>query len=76
VSPGARLEWHLTRIEGRAAQLDRETAGDLRWLIHEVRRGRAALLQILSRCQDADDDPMARAIKYAANEALELYDPR
>lgn len=77
VSPGARLEWRLTRIESGSARRDRETEADLRWLVHELRRCRAALLQILSRCQDADDDDAtARAIKYAANEALEIYAPK
>jgi hypothetical protein len=76
VSPGARLEWRLSRIEGGSGQRDADTEADIRWLIHELRRSRAALLQIFSRCQDADDeDATARAIKYDANEALELYEP-
>ena len=62
VTPGARVEWRLSRIETRATRLDAETAADLRWLIHEVRRSRAALLQILARCQDADDSDQTAQI--------------
>jgi hypothetical protein len=46
------------------------------WLVHELRRGREALVRILARCQDADDtDSVARDVKYQANDALGLYDP-
>jgi hypothetical protein len=75
LSPSARLEWRLSRIESGLSRLDREVEADTRWLIQEVRRSRAALLQILSRCQDAaSEDANALAIKYAANEALEIYE--
>jgi hypothetical protein len=48
---------------------------DIAWLIHELRKSRRALMAILTRCQDADDgDAFAAAIRYAANEALGLYD--
>ena len=47
------------------------------WLVHELRRSREALVQILARCQDADEgDATAREIKYQANEALGLYEPQ
>ena len=77
VTAQARTEWRLARIESGLARLDRDTQADVRWLLHELRRCRSALLQILSRCQDADgDDDLARAAKYAANAALELYPPK
>ncbi len=76
LSPGTRLEWRLRKIESTCNRLGRDGEADVLWLVHELRRSRAALLQILARCQDADDgDATARAIKYEANEALELYDP-
>jgi hypothetical protein len=77
LSPGIRLEWRLSQIESTCARLGRDGEADVLWLVHEVRRSRAALLQILARCQDADDaDATARAVKYEANAALELYDPK
>jgi hypothetical protein len=76
LSPGTRLEWRLRKIESTSNRLGRDAESDVLWLVHELRRNRAALLQILARCQDADEgDAHARAIKYAANEALEIYDP-
>jgi hypothetical protein len=77
LSPATRVDWKLTAIESTCSRLGRDGEADVLWLIHEVRRSRAALLQILARCQDADEsDQTARAVKYEANEALELYDPK
>ena len=46
------------------------------WLVHELRKARNALVQILTRCQDADDgDEMARYARYQAAQALGLYHP-
>jgi hypothetical protein len=74
---GARLEWRLRELERIYRGSGRETESDVLWLVHEVRRHREALLRILARCQDADDgDATAREIKYQANEALGLYEPR
>jgi hypothetical protein len=67
----------MSKIESTCSRLGRDAEADVLWLVHELRRSRAALLQILARCQDADDaDATAREIKYAANEALEVYDPK
>lgn len=77
LSAGTRLEWRMSQIETTCGRLGRDAEADVLWLVHELRRSRAALLQILARCQDADDaDATAREIKYAANEALEVYDPK
>jgi hypothetical protein len=52
-----------------------EVAADLIWLVHELRRSRQALIEILTRCQDAEEnDAFAAAIRFQANEALGLYD--
>jgi hypothetical protein len=72
---GARFEWRLRQIEQRHHGAKGEVAADTAWLVHELRRSRQALMGILTRCQDADDgDAFAAAIRYAANEALGLYD--
>jgi hypothetical protein len=50
---------------------------DLRWLVFELRRTRQALLTILTRCQDEDAaSALTDEIKFVANSALELYEPR
>lgn len=75
-SPNTKLEWRLREIERTCAQLGRESATDVLWLIHELRVSRAALLEILTCCQDADESNLtARDVRYRANAALKLYDP-
>jgi hypothetical protein len=76
LSQGTKLEWRLRAIERTCAQLDRDTSTDVLWLVRELRRSRSALLDILTRCQDADDgDATALELRHKANDALELYDP-
>ncbi len=63
-------------IEDTYRRSDRETASDVLWLVNEVRQAREALVRILARCQDTDEaDVTAREVKYAANEALGIYEP-
>lgn len=71
-----KLEWRLRAIESAYRNAERETAGDVLWLVNELRQTREALLRILARCQDeADSNVAARDVKYQANEALGLYEP-
>jgi len=75
---GAGVEWRLRALEQQySGDAERSEAGiDVRWLIHELRCCREALLHIMTRCQDADaGDELARDVKYQANEALGLYVP-
>lgn len=76
-SPGRRelLEWRLRDIELLHAGDGHPCEADVRWLVYQVRREHDALLRILSRCQDADQEPLAADVKYLVNEALELYEP-
>jgi hypothetical protein len=72
---GAKLEWRLRQIERTLSGAGTDREADVRWLVHELRRSREALVGILTRCQDADDaDTFAAEIRYRANEALGLYD--
>jgi hypothetical protein len=76
LSEGTKVEWRLREIERTSGRLGQEGEANVRWLIHELRASRAALLDVLTRCQDADEcDLMARDIRHRANEALKLYDP-
>jgi hypothetical protein len=77
LSRGTKLEWRLREIERAYRDSGRETESDVLWLVHELRRSRDVLLRILARCQDAEEtNAVARDVKYEANEALGLYDPR
>jgi hypothetical protein len=68
------VEWRLRDIEGGHIGAAHGCEADVRWLAFELRRARAALLQIVSRSQDADEnDQLARDVRLAAIEALSLY---
>jgi hypothetical protein len=71
---GGAMEWRLREIE-RAHRGERDADPDVRWLVLELRRSREALVRILTLCQDATDaEPVARQVKYIANEILGLYE--
>jgi len=67
-------EWRLRDIEGGHVGTAHGCEADVRWLAFELRRARAALVQIVSRSQDADDDDqLARDVRAVAVDALSLY---
>lgn len=69
-----KTEWRLRDIEGGHVGTAHGCEADVRWLAFELRRARAALVQIVSRSQDADDsDELAREVRNVAIEALSLY---
>lgn len=73
----AETDWRLRELERLYAGDEREHTADVKWLLHEVRRGREALVRILTLCHDADErDELAREVKYQANEALRMYEPQ
>lgn len=70
---GSKVEWRLRELERQYVDAG-EMADDARWLIHELRACREALIGILSVCQDADEnDELANRIKHQANRALGFY---
>jgi hypothetical protein len=70
------VEWRLRALERRYADGGGETAQDVQWLLHELRRSRESLVRILTLCHDADEGQgIIHDIKYQANEALGVYDP-
>ncbi len=71
---GNKLEWRLREIERTYRASHQECLSDVMWLAHELRQARDALVLILTRCQDADDDDdMAKYVRNRAMEALGLY---
>ena len=76
LSEGTKVEWRLRAIERAATGAGREAEADVRWLVHELRRHRDALVRILARCQDEGaDNALASEVKFQANEALGVYAP-
>jgi hypothetical protein len=75
LDPSTKIEWRLRRMERSCHEWGRDGESAARWLIHELRTNREALLRILTRCQDAEAvDTLATDVKYFANEALGLYE--
>jgi hypothetical protein len=74
-SPGRRqlLEWRLRDIERVHIGEGHPCQSDVRWLVHQVRTSREALVRILTRCLD-EEGQLASDIKYTVNAALELYE--
>ena len=70
---GGAMEWRLRELERAHLGASHGCEGDIRWLILELRRSRDALVQILTRCQDASE-PVAHEIAFLANEVLGLYE--
>ena len=72
---GAKMEWRLREIERLHRDSGADDEADILWMAAELRRCREALVHILARCDDADqDDALAADVKYRANDALGLYD--
>jgi hypothetical protein len=68
---GAKIEWQLRALDGK---YQGEAGADVRWLVHELRRSREALVHILTLCQDAPDaSDLQKEIQFRANDALGLY---
>lgn len=70
-----RVEWRLRDIERKHQDGTHACEPDVRWLVHELRQCREALVHILSRCHDesATAPALASAVQFAANRALGLY---
>lgn len=75
--PHELAEKRLRELEEKLASLedDDQEPTDLRWLVHELRATRKALLHIFTVCHDVGDDPpVVREVKFLANEALGLFE--
>jgi hypothetical protein len=73
---GAAMEWRLRDIERAHAGHTLGCESDIKWLVHELRRHRNALVEVLTRCQDAGDaPPLVTEIRHVANDALGFYEP-
>jgi hypothetical protein len=69
------VEWRARDVERAHADRDPQSAGDVRWLVTELRRARDALTEIIALAHDVDDeDGIARRIRFTANRALGTYE--
>ena len=68
------VEWRARDIERAHAGTAGSTGGDVRWLLAELRRSRDALMEIAALAHELDENPISARIRYAANQALRLYE--
>jgi hypothetical protein len=69
-------ERRLRELEQRYERRDEETLRDVRWLVGEVRSAHHTLLKILAASLDAEPgDPIAKSIRFLANDVLGVYSP-
>jgi len=73
-SPHVLVEWRARDIERAHAGAAGGTGGDIRWLLAELRRSRDALTEIAALAQELDENPISARIRFAANQALRLYE--
>jgi hypothetical protein len=69
------VEWRIRAVETAHGDRRDESAQDVRWLAFELRRSRAALLQVLALSHELDDTALAQRIRFLANDALGVYEP-
>jgi hypothetical protein len=71
---GMAMEWRLRDLERTHAGHTGGCSEDVAWLVHELRKHRAALVEVLTRCQDAgDSSPLFGELRHLTNVALGLY---
>ena len=68
------IEWRARDIERSLNGNETQSATDLRWLISELRKARAALTEVVSLAQELDDEPLTTRMRFVANQALGLYE--
>src|SRR5690348_13013715 len=68
------VEWRLRALEQTYGQAGDELAKDLNWLAFELRRARAALTEIITLANDAEDPVALTRLRFVANRALGLYE--
>jgi hypothetical protein len=73
-SPGTHIEWRLREIERAFGTGPEEEPQAVRWLAAELRRAREALTEILALSEDLPDVQERTRLRFAANDALKLYE--
>ena len=74
--PSVLVEWRMRDIERSRAAQSGAAAGDIRWLIAELRGARTALTEAVSLAEDAGDSEVARRVRLVAGKALGLIASR
>jgi len=67
------VEWRASEIERLHGIGQDQIAQDVRWLLFELRRSRAALTKLLALADELGDESPVQQLRFIANEALGLY---
>jgi len=68
-------ERRLRDLEGKYTKRGDEAGQDVGWLVGEVRRAHHALVAIFTAADEqAEDDPVARKVRFLANQVLGYYE--
>jgi hypothetical protein len=70
------VEWRLRAVEKSYLQAQNEASTDVAWLAFELRRARDVLFKIMALAQDDAGSAELKRIRYLANDALGVYDPK
>lgn len=70
------VEWRLRAIEKSYLQAQNEASSDVAWLAFELRRARDALFKIMALAQDDAGAAELKRIRFLANDALGVYEPK
>lgn len=72
--PDTHVEWRLREIERTFGVGSEEPAQAVRWLAFELRRARAALMEVLALSGELADSAEVVRVRFSVNRALSLYD--
>jgi hypothetical protein len=72
--PDTHVEWRLREAERTFGVGSEESAQAVRWLAFELRRARAALMEVLALSGELPDSAELVRLRFSANRALSLYD--
>jgi hypothetical protein len=72
--PHTLVEWRMRDIERQYGSSHDAVAADLRWLVSEVRRARAALTEIVAVAQDGEAAEVAARVQMIGVKALDFYE--
>lgn len=67
------IEWRAGEIERQHGVAEDQLGQDVRWLVFELRRARAALTKLNALIEDMGEDEGKQQMRFIANDALGLY---
>jgi hypothetical protein len=70
------VEWRMRAVEKSYMQRESTASSDVAWLAFELRQARDALRKVMALAQDDAGTAELKRIRFLANDALGIYEPR